>query len=250
VKKGLRLAALALLTAMCCVLGFGVNARWLLPVLTAAPAYAYLLIALREGERGRAVGLMLWWALCLAISMVGLTIVWHERAESVIFNGAPYRDEMISWLETGTGRESTPSAFIPQHMLHAGIFCVAALATAGAASLVMGATLMHYMSFYAGDLIGRCWGGPYQVSAILLAWNPWAIVRVISFVILGVVLAEPLVARLSGRTARPLAPSATPAPEGRRWWIIGALAGLLLDVVMKATLAPLWPSLLGGCASG
>ena len=238
---GARLASLAALTALACVLGFSLDARWLLPVLTAAPAYAYLLIALRGGKRGPAVGLMLWWALWLAISMVGLTIVWHDRAASVIYNGVPYRDEMIAWLETGMGRESTPSAFIPQHILHAGIFCLAALSTAGAASLVMGAALMHYMSFYAGDLIVRCWGSPDQVLAILLGWNPWAIVRVISFVILGVVLSEPLLAQL-GRS-----PS---APSGRRWWIVGAAAGLLLDILLKATLAPLWPSLLGGCAAG
>jgi hypothetical protein len=244
VKTGRHLAALACITALCCALGFVLNARWLLPVLTAAPAYAYLLVALRTGKRGPAVGLILWWALCLAISTVGLTIVWHDRAESVIFNGAAYRDEMMAWLETGTGRESTPSVFIPQHLLHAGIFCVAALASAGAASLVMGAALMHYMSFYAGDLIGRCWGSPYQASAILLAWNPWAITRVISFVILGVVLSEPLLARLSPRATWPSGPS------GRRWWIIGGLVGLLLDIVLKATLAPLWPALLGGCAAG
>ena len=219
-------------------LGFALGLPWLLPILDALPAAAILAPVLRRGRRGAAIGLMVWWALCLALTSVTLTLTRHARAEEVILNGAAYRDEMIQWLATGVGRESTPASFIPQHLLHGAIFCALALATAGALSLLMGAVLINYMSFYVGDLILRCSGSPSRPLAIAMAWNPWSMVRVVSFIILGVVLAEPLFVRLTGRG---------PDPAGRRPWLIAAAAGLLLDIVLKTLLAPRWPALLSAC---
>ncbi|HET9480532.1 MAG TPA: hypothetical protein VFP98_02155, partial [Candidatus Polarisedimenticolia bacterium] len=150
------------------------------------------------------------------------------------------RDEMYDWLSTGSGRESTPSQFIPQHLLHAAIFCLLSLATGGAASLIMGAVLLNYMSFYVGDLILRCAGSGTLPAAIALAWNPWSIIRVVAFIALGVALAEPLLARLSG---------GGPDPSTRGRWLALAAAGLAADIVLKSLLAPLWPGLLGVCLS-
>ena len=62
------------------------------------------------------------------------------------------------------------------------------LVTAGTVSLVMGAALMNYMGFYVGDLLHRCAGAPEHGLAMLIAWNPWSIVRVIAFVILAAVV--------------------------------------------------------------
>jgi hypothetical protein len=70
---------------------------------------------------------------------------------------------------------------------------------------------------------------------MLLAWHPWAVIRVISFVAIGVVLSAPLLSRIvkfpfDWHAARPLA--------------IWAGAGLVLDVVLKMLLAPTWQRLL------
>ncbi|MFQ5702096.1 MAG: hypothetical protein ACE5HU_09650 [Acidobacteriota bacterium] len=230
--------AVASLAIASSVVGFALNIRWLLPILNALPAYGFLFITLRRGMRGRAVGLMICWAACLALTSIWLTMHWPERAAEVILNGSQYRDEMLDWLSTGAGRESTPALFIPQHLLHATIFCILALATAGVASLVMGAALMNYMSFYVGDLIARCTLSGRPLDAVLLAWNPWSMVRVVAFIILGVVLAEPLLSRLPGAW-----------PDARlrlRWMAIGG-GGLVADVILKTLLAPTWPALLGGC---
>jgi len=194
--------------------------------------------ALRQGNRRRAIGFVLWWALFLAIAVVTLTVEEPGRAAASIANGTAYRDEMLSWIRSGDGRESTPSIFIPQHLAHAAIFCVVSLATAGMASMVMGAFLMNYMSFYVGDLFTRCLAAPGHTGAMLIAWNPWSIVRVASFIVLGVLMAEPLLSRRAGYRHDP----------GRRSvWLVLALSGLLLDIVLKTLLAPLWPPILRGC---
>ncbi|HET6372483.1 MAG TPA: hypothetical protein VFG76_04200 [Candidatus Polarisedimenticolia bacterium] len=225
-------------TVLSCLIGFSLDARWLLPLLASLPAWAGLALPLRAGRRGLAVTMVLWWAMWLAVSSVGLTLCWPERAGSVILNGVEYRDEMFQWILTGLGKESSPAQFIPQHLLHAGVFCLAAVVSGGALALVMGAALLDYMGFYVGELIARCAGSGHVARALLLAWNPWSVIRIVSFVILGVVLAEPLIGKLLGGSA----PSG-----GRRWWILAALAGLLADMALKASLAPLWPGLLSGC---
>ncbi|HEY3175633.1 MAG TPA: hypothetical protein VGK94_07720 [Candidatus Polarisedimenticolia bacterium] len=233
------LASLAAATVAASLAGLLLGIRWLTPILDALPAWIFMATALRRGSRARAIGLMLWWAFWLATTAVVFTILAPGQAERGIFNGAAYRDEMLAWISSGAGRESTPTLFIPQHLTHAATFCIVTLATGGALSLVMGAVMMNYMSFYVGALIGQCAGSPAHSTAMLLAWNPWSMMRVVSFVILGVVLAEPLLSsRLGGEW---------PDPLGRRRWIVIAIAGLVLDLLLKGALAPLWPSLLRGC---
>ena len=226
------------LTAASWLIGLTIGFRWLLPFLNAAPACWLMVATLRRGERERAIVLMSWWGLWLAVCGVAATLLWPARAEMVVFNGAAYRDEMFSWLTTGQGRESSPAAFIPQHMLHAAIFVVLSLLTGSALSILMGSVLMNYMSFYVGSLILHCSGTPAVTSALLFGWNPWSMVRVASYIILGVVLSEPLLSRMQGRW---------PDPGGRRFWLLLAASGLALDIAMKTLLAPHWPRLLSGC---
>ncbi len=226
------------LTAAGWLIGLGVGTRWLLPLLNAAPACWFMVAALRRGERGRAISLMMWWGFWLGLSGVGASLMWPARAETVVLNGAAYRDEMFSWLATGEGREASPAAFIPQHMLHTAIFVVLSLLTGSALSILMGAVLMNYMSFFVGDLILRCAQTSGGSSAMLLAWNPWSMVRVASYIILGVVLSEPLLSRMRG---------SWPDPAGRRLWLWIAASGLVLDIAMKTLLAPHWPRLMSEC---
>lgn len=231
---------LPMLTIAGWAIGLALDARWLLPILNAAPACWFMVTTLRRGERKRAIALMLWWGLWLGISGVGASLLWPARAETVVYHGAAYRDEMFSWLTTGVGRESSPAAFIPQHLLHAAIFVGLSLLTASTLSILMGCVLMNYMSFYVGSLIIHCSVTPAGTAAILLGWNPWSMVRVASYIILGVVLSEPLLFRFGGRW---------PAPSGRGFWLLLAAAGLLLDIAMKALLAPHWPGVLTECFS-
>ena len=75
----------------------------------------------------------------------------------------------------------------------------------------------------------------HPLPVLVLGWHPWAVIRIVSFVTIGVVLSEPLLSWLGGfrvdwRTARRL--------------LAWAAAGLIADVVLKWLLAPVWQRLL------
>ena len=207
------------------LLGGGV----LLPVLNTAAAYAAMAILLRRGERRMAVGLMLAWAATVAVCATVTFAAWPADPGPLVLNGPQYRDEMFHWIRTGEGREGRPAEFIPQHVVHLAAFVALSFATASAASMMLGAALMNYMGFYVASL-HRAGAGAGAV--LLLGWQPWAICRVAAFVVLGVVLAEPLLARLW--------PYEYPGLRASRPYLIAAAAGIAADWILKALLAPHW----------
>ena len=69
-------------------------------------------------------------------------------------------------------------------------------------------------------------------TVLLFGWQPWALCRVAAFVVLGVVLAEPLLARLKGYPYRGL--------SSARRYLAWAAAGIAADWILKAALAPAW----------
>lgn len=219
-------------TPVVTVAGYFSGLPWLLPILQIAPAYPLLVFDLREGRRGRAILRMLVWAALLAVTVEALALHYPERGAGAVFHGAAYRDEMIQWIRSGEGKESNPAAFLPEHALHLGAFVALSLATASLGSLLMGALLMNYMSFYVGSLMAvseRPW------VALQYGWPPWAILRVVAFVILGVVLAGPLLRRITGTRF---------SWADQKGYLAAAAAGIVLDVVLKATLAPAWGRIL------
>jgi hypothetical protein len=207
------------------VLGGGV----LLPVLNTAAAYVAMVVLLRRGERRQAVALMLAWAATLAVSATVTFAVWPSAPDALVRNGPQYRDEMFHWIRTGEGRESRPAEFIPQHVLHLAGFVALSLATASAASMALGAALMNYMGFYVASLSRA---GATTRAVLIFGWQPWAICRVAAFVVLGVVLAEPLLARLR--------PYPYAGLRAARPYLIAAASGIAADWILKALLAGQW----------
>jgi hypothetical protein len=188
-----------------------------------------MVVLLRRGERRQAVGLMLVWAATLAVGATVTFAVWGTDPGPLVVNGPQYRDEIFHWIRTGEGREGRPAEFIPQHVLHLAGFVALSLATASAASMTLGAALMNYMGFYVASLYRA--GLPASTVA-LYGWQPWAICRVAAFVILGVVLAEPLLSRLRRYPY--------PGIRAARPYLIAAAAGIAADWILKALLAPHW----------
>jgi hypothetical protein len=140
--------------------------------------------------------------------------------------------EMFAWVMTGRGAESDPAIFIPQQATHAAVFALLALATGGVLAMPMGAAMMNFMGHYVGALAAA---SARPVTTIVLGWHPWAVIRIASFVALGVVLSGPLLARLGRfsfdwRRARSV--------------VVWAGVGLVADVVLKWLLAPSWQRVL------
>jgi len=223
---------LAAATIALTVLGYYSRLPWLLPLLQVVPAYPILLRDLRDGKISLAVLRMLAWAMVIALTVGALALHAPEAGAASVLHGQAYRDEMVRWVRTGVGMESMPSRFLPQHLLHAAAFAALSLATGSLLSLVFGAVLMNYMSFYVGCLLSLA---RRPGIVLLCGWPPWSIIRVIAFVILGVVLAGPLLRRVAGIPFR---------WADRRGWILAAAAGLLLDAGLKAILAPSWGRIL------
>jgi hypothetical protein len=223
-------------TAVSYVVGAAVGAPLLVPFFNVAAAFPFMVSSLRRGRVGEAIWRMLVWAAALAVCATIFSYVDTAAAGRLFLRGEIYRREMFDYLVTGHGREGDPRAFIPMHLLHAGVFSALAFATGASLGMVLGAVLMNYMAYYVGAL-GAASAHPWQ--AMLLAWVPWALIRVMSFVTLGVVLGGPLLSRLLHFRFR--------IAEQRRWIALAA-AGLALDILLKWTLAATWREMIRGAA--
>lgn len=211
-------------------LGFLVPNVWVLPALNLLSGYPVLFSLLARDQRRRAFGAMLFWALCMAVVVVAASVYFPARAHNSIYHGPQYAEEMFRWIRTGQGAEGEPLLFVPQHVIYLVVFTLLSAVSGGLLGLLMGILLMNYMSFYAAAVILAS-NHHGKLLAVLMSWHPWSIIRVASFVVLGVILAEPVVARVADKdfeydTARPY------------FWM--ALGGLGLDILLKAALAPWW----------
>jgi len=228
--------AIVVLTAASYGVALAIGVPILVPFLNTAAAFPFMVASLKGGRTGEAIGRMLVWAAAMAICATALSYLRTAAAGRLFIHGETYRREMFEFLLTGRGAEGDIRAFLPQHAAHAGVFCALALATGSLLAMPLGAALMNYMSYYAGALAASS-ADPGR--AVLLAWVPWALIRIASFVTLGVVLAGPLLGRLLRFPYR--------LRDQTRWlWL--AAAGLLLDVVLKWTLAPSWRHLIRAAA--
>ena len=226
--------AVAIVTAtlLSYTLGALLGIPLLVPILNTAAGVPFMILALRRGNLRLAVVRMLLWALAMGVCATLWSYARPAQTDVLFLRGETYRVEMFQWILTGKGAESTPSQFIPQQAGHAAIFSALAVATGGLLAMPMGAVLMNYMGHYVGALAS---GSRHPVWSVVLGWHPWAVIRIISFVVIGVVLSVPLLSRITAmridtRLAKRL--------------LYVAAAGLVADVLLKALLAPAWQRLL------
>jgi hypothetical protein len=224
--------SIVLVTILSYALGWAIGVPILLPILNTLASFPFMVLALRRGDLHLAVARMLLWALTMGVVATLLSYAQPSQTAALFLRGESYRTEMIAWVLTGQGAESTPSQFIPQQAGHALLFSGLALATGGVAAMPMGAVLMNYMGSYVGGLAAT---SRSPVLTMVLAWHPWAVIRVISFVAIGVVLSAPLLSRLwKFRVDR----------ETARTLLLIAGGGLIADIVLKTLLASVWQRLL------
>jgi hypothetical protein len=219
-------------TLLSYAIGWAVGIPVLLPILNTLASFPFMVLALRRGDLRLAVARMLLWALTMGVAATFLSYARPPQTGALFLRGESYRTEMFAWVMTGQGAESRPSQFIPQQLGHAALFSGLAVATGGVAAMPMGAVLMNYMGHYVGTLAAS---SRRPALTMILGWHPWAVIRVISFVVIGVVLSTPLLSRLRK------------CPVDRvvaRTLLVWAGAGLVADIVLKALLAPAWQRIL------
>ncbi len=209
------------------IVGILAGGKILLPILNISFAYPSMIYLISKDKRREAVYLMLIWAISLIIFGTTLFSIFPEKAERVVINGREYRDEMMEWIRTGVGRETNPREFIPQHLTHIGVFIVLSFISASLLSITMGAIMVNYMNFYVSQLIIH---SKNKFIPILLGWHFWSLIRVVSFVILGVLLSEPLILLIKKRKME--------WGKEKSLFLIAVL-GLLLDIFLKLCFAPI-----------
>lgn len=229
-------AVIVVATAFSYFLAVLVGIPALVPILNVIPAFPFMVASLRRGQVAEAIGRMLVWAAALAVCATTISYLGTAEAGRLFLRGESYRREMFEFVLTGYGREGDIRQFLPQHLGHAAVFSVLALASGGLLALALGAFLMNYMAYYVGAL-GAASVHPWK--ALLLAWVPWAVIRIASFVTLGVILAGPLLGRILGFEYR---------LRAQRPWIALATAGLVIDVILKWSLAPWWRGMIRAAA--
>jgi len=223
---------IVLSTLLSYAIGWTIGVPLLLPILNTLASFPFMVLALKRGDLRLAVARMLLWALTMAVAATLLSYARPAQTDTLFLRGESYRAEMFGWVLTGQGAESTPSQFIPQQAGHAVLFSALALVTGGVAAMPMGAVLMNYMGHYVGTLAAA---SRHPFLTMALGWHPWAVIRVISFVVIGVVLSAPLLSRLG---------SFTVDRRAARSLLLGAAAGLVADIILKTLLAPAWQRLL------
>ena len=202
--------------------------RWLLPVVAPLTVYLWFARRVRFGDYLGAWTIGIVWAALLSLGVVLLVYLLPDAAAAGIFHGPAYREEMFGWVRTGNAPENHPAQFVPQHMLHLGLFVLLTWVSGGYLGLVLGAGLVGYMSYFVGSYGAAA--EPAWVHFLMgpvLAWVPWSVLRVASFVLIGVVLSRPVLLRRAW-------------PFGRREAVLLglALSGIVGDIVIKALTAP------------
>jgi hypothetical protein len=223
-------ALIIALTPLICLISMAVPS-YFVPVICILPAYPLMILYLKEKQHLKAILLMLIWAAVLGISMTLIIYLFPNAAKEHILNGENYKNQMLEWVLTGIGKESTPAQFIPYHIFELIIFIILSLCSASLLSIILGAFLMNYMAYYVANLalIGK------NNWLLILGWHPWSLLRIISYVILGVVLSEPLLSKITHNkyNYKPV----------RKYFII-AILFWLSDLILKALLAPYWQKIL------
>jgi len=225
-SKPKRLVYILASTLLAVCLGFLIHNKIILPLLCSLPVYLFMLAMHKQGKRMEAVLYMLLWALLLGIFVTLVSFAFPAAAEDIIIKGAEYRDEMFSWIRTGIGTEGTPSRFIPQHMLHLGVFILLSILTMSSLSIFFGAVLMNYMAFYVSQLMHH---SPNKILILFIGWHFWSLFRIAAFVILGAVLAEFLAHRCFKYEW---------SFAKIKYFILVSAGLIILDITAKALFAP------------
>jgi hypothetical protein len=233
------LLAPALLAPLAPLVARAAGGPFLLPVLATAAIHPFLARLVLRGRRAAAAAAALLWAAALSATLIAASARDPAAMAPVVAGGEAYREEMFAFLETGAGREADAARFLPQHALHLVLFCALTVVSGGLLGLALGAVLVGYMSFYVGALAAA---GGAPILAYLCGWPPWAVLRVVAFVLLGVVLSDPLLRAAARRAGRVPPPTA-----GARRMVLAAAALLVADALLKALLAPSWAALLRRC---
>ncbi|HET9233174.1 MAG TPA: hypothetical protein VFP10_03455 [Candidatus Eisenbacteria bacterium] len=213
--------------------GVWIGKPWLLPVLCALVPIPVFLQHIRKGRPVRAMVWVLYWCVAQSVAIGLLVAIAPERTPAAVWRGAAYTEEMFHYIRTGEGPEGSPRLFLPVHLRHYAFMCAISLATLGTGGLVLGTLLLNYMNVYVAELVRA---SAVPALAFAFGWPIWAVLRVVGYAATGAALAD-----ISWRMVR--RPRRRRSTNAYRLLLFG-VALVLLDILLKALLAPTWRGFL------
>jgi hypothetical protein len=214
-----------ILTPTAVLLSRSIQSRAALPVLTAIAGYfPFVMEAQVSFTRGFLI--LVLWTLILSLLILWLSRMDPENWERLIWRSREYSDSMMRWIETGELPEGSPRQVIVSHFKQTVLYCLLAFLSLNFLSLVLGSALLNYMNFYVAHLSNR---SSRPRLLLWIGWNPWSVIRVLSFLYLGMVVSAPTMWLLFSITWRP-----------SFLLLLPGLIGLVLDLFLKLTLSHRW----------
>ena len=160
---------------------------------------------------------------------------WPKWMARSIWRAESYTESMFRWIETGVLPEGSAGFVILFHLRQTILYCALALISANFLSLVLGSALLNYMNYYVAQLALR---SRKPLTAFVLGWNPWSVIRVISFLWLGTVFGILVSSNIFILHYK------------FNWfWLVPGIAGVIADVVLKIVGSPSWRLILKSSAS-
>ncbi len=209
--------------------------RVCLPLLSAAVLIPMFLWALRQGRPRRAIALGVYWAVVQSLAVITASLLFEDTAWQAVQGGLEYRSAWMAWIEGGPLVTLAPSLAYGQQAVDLALYSAAMALTGGVGGLLLLTLAMDRLNFTVTSMLAA---GQNPVLLAVAAWPLWMVVRLVGYLIVGAVLAEP-VANLD------LRPAYLAGWLQRRWrLLLAGLGVILLGVALQALLSPLYQSIL------
>jgi hypothetical protein len=206
-----------------------------LPLLSAAVLIPMFLWALRQGRPRKAVTLALFWVVMQSVSVIAASLLFADTAGRAVQGGLEYRSAWLAWIEGGPLVSMAPALDYVRQLIDLAIYAVAMALSGGVGGLLLLTVALNRLNFTVATLLAAAQN---PVLLAVAAWPVWMIVRLVGFLIVGAVLAEP-VANLDLRPAYLAA-----WLQARKRLLLAGLGIILLGVILQALLSPLYQTIL------
>jgi len=206
-----------------------------LPLLSAAVLIPMFLWALRQGRPRKAVALALFWVVVQSLSVIVASLLFADTAARAVQGGLEYRTAWLAWIEGGPLVQMAPALDYGRQVIDLALYALAMALTGGVGGLLLLTVALDRFNFTLASLLASAQN---PVLLAVAAWPLWMIVRLVGYLLVGAVLAEP-VANLDLRPAYLAA-----WVKARKRLLLAGLGAILLGVILQALLSPLYQMIL------
>lgn len=206
-----------------------------LPLLSAAVLIPMFLWALRQGRPRKAVALALFWVVVQSLSVIAASLLFADTAALAVHGGLEYRTAWLAWSEGGPPVQMAPALDYGRQVVDLALYAVAMALTGGVGGILLLTVALDRFNFTVASLLA---GAQNPVLLAIAAWPLWMIVRLVGYLVVGAVLAEP-VANMDLRPAYLAA-----WLQARKRLLLAGLGAILLGIVLQALLTPLYQTIL------